>query len=439
MSYSPPAHNYGQRIYKRILRIILWVLGILFILIIIIILLVQTPYVQNIARTKAEQYLSRKLRTRVEIKELSISFPSHVSLGGIYIEDRQKDTLLAGKKLELGLNMWKLLHNEVAIGKVELSGITCKIKRELPDTSFNFQFIIDAFAPAGPPKPKAPSDTAQMLVTLQSLQLDSIRVIYKDVVTGNDLEAWIGHTAVSMKEFNTVAQRFAVASLQVKDTRARFYRTRPLLPAAPDAVSPPPARTPYFALQTFLLDQVLLDYRDSVGSFYTNMALGKLAGELKSMDLDRHLIEVKSITLDQTSASVLLGKKASVPVIKKASPATPGSGLPTPDSTQGWRIIAASVQLNDDAIRYDDDNQRRMASGMDYAHIKTTGLTLHAANLLYSSDTISAHITEGSMKEKSGFELSRLQTRFFYSARQAYLEDLDLRTPHTILRDFVRI
>src|SRR5882757_2844276 len=216
MSYSPPAQHYGRRIYKRILRVILWILGIFFILIIIIILLVQTPYVQNIARTKAEQYLSRKLRTRVEIKELSVRFPSHVSLGGIYIEDRQKDTLLSGKKLELGLNMWKLLHNELAIGKVELSGITCKVKRELPDTSFNFQFIIDAFASTEPKKPTAASDTAQMLITLQSLQLDSIRVVYKDVVTGNDVEAWIGHTVVSMKEFNTVAQRFAIAALQIK-------------------------------------------------------------------------------------------------------------------------------------------------------------------------------------------------------------------------------
>jgi len=42
--------------------------------------------------------------------------------------------------------MWKLLRSDIAINKVELEGITATIKRQLPDTSFNFQFIIDAFA-----------------------------------------------------------------------------------------------------------------------------------------------------------------------------------------------------------------------------------------------------------------------------------------------------
>ena len=294
MPGSPPAHNYGRRLFKKIVRIILIFLGSVLLLIVIILILVQTSWVQNIARKKAQRWLADKLHTRVEINELRISFPDHVSLGGVYLEDLQKDTLLSGEKIEIGVNMWKLFHSELAIGEVKLEGITCKIKRELPDTAFNFQFIVNAFASKTPASPKSPADTASFAVTLKSLQLDSVRLVYKDVVTGNDVETWIGHTRVTMKELNTAAGQFAVASLQIKDTRARFYRTHPLVAATALAVNhaaiTKTARGPYFSLRSFLLDNVLLDYRDSVGAFYT---VGSSRVDLQACKLEYSIVSPK--------------------------------------------------------------------------------------------------------------------------------------------------
>ena len=119
-------------------------------------LLVQTPYVQNIVREQAQHWLAGKLKTKLSIGKLYIGFPQTVELGDVYIEDLQKDTLLAGKSIKVNINMWKLLHSDFAINTVSLEGITAKIKRQLPDTSFNFQFIADAFAgkEASPVSPK---------------------------------------------------------------------------------------------------------------------------------------------------------------------------------------------------------------------------------------------------------------------------------------------
>src|SRR5262245_44113920 len=145
MPSQPPAHNYGnRRVFRKIVRIFLWTVGSLLLLIVTIILLLQTPWAQNIIRSKAQSYLAGKLKTRVEIQELRVLFPKTVSLGGVFIGDQQKDTLIWGKKLEVGLDMWKLIHGEIALSTINLNGITAKVKRELPDTSFNFQFIIDA-------------------------------------------------------------------------------------------------------------------------------------------------------------------------------------------------------------------------------------------------------------------------------------------------------
>ncbi len=136
---------------------------------------------------------------------------------------------------------------------------------------------------------------------------------------------------------------------------------------------------------------MLLDYRDSVSALYTQADLKRLAGEVQGMDIERQVFRLKSIAIDSS------------------------------------------------VVQFDRGNDPRSRQGMDYSHIKAEGLTLHASGLLYSPDSIAAFISAASLKEQSGFELDKLQTNFVYTSHEARLDNLDLRTPHTILRDFVRV
>ena len=72
---------------KTVLFIILFFL--------IILLLVQTGPVQNVLRAKAVTWLEKKLQTRVEVGKVYVSFPKNIVLENVYMEDRQKDTLLS--------------------------------------------------------------------------------------------------------------------------------------------------------------------------------------------------------------------------------------------------------------------------------------------------------------------------------------------------------
>ena len=160
MSEQKPVSHTHHSVYRRLGRLFLKIILGIFVLLLLVIILVQTSFVQNIAREKAQAYLAGKLKTKVLIGKLYIGFPQTVELGNIYIEDLQKDTLLSGKSLKVNINMWKLLHSEIAVNKIELEGITAKIKRLLPDTSFNFQFIADAFAGKEPAQPRAKDTSA---------------------------------------------------------------------------------------------------------------------------------------------------------------------------------------------------------------------------------------------------------------------------------------
>src|SRR5438067_9654255 len=142
---------------RRILRIFLKTLLFLFLFIVLVFLLILTPPVQRFLTVRVQNYLGNKLHTKVSIGRIGFGLSGNIALKDVYIEDKTKDTLVSGGAIKAHLNYLKLFSNEVEVKDIELQNITAKIKRILPDTVFNYQFIVNAFA--GEQK-KAP-DTAQ--------------------------------------------------------------------------------------------------------------------------------------------------------------------------------------------------------------------------------------------------------------------------------------
>lgn len=134
------------RFWRQLSRIALKTLLYTLLFVILIVIFIHTPPAQNLLRNKAVAYLEKKLKTRVEIGRVHFTLPKKIVLEDIYIEDQQKDTLIAGGTIRANLSFFKLFSNEVEIDHLQLQDITARVRRILPDTAFNFKFIIDAFA-----------------------------------------------------------------------------------------------------------------------------------------------------------------------------------------------------------------------------------------------------------------------------------------------------
>src|ERR1700676_2659063 len=113
-----------KKIIRRIFRIIVTTVLIILGIFILILLLIQTGPVQNYGRGKIEAYLENKLHTKVRIGSLYIGFPSRIILKNIYLEDRRKDTLLFGVKIEVDISMLRLFSKELRITNLELDDAT---------------------------------------------------------------------------------------------------------------------------------------------------------------------------------------------------------------------------------------------------------------------------------------------------------------------------
>ena len=143
-----------MKLAKKIVRIFAIIIVCVIVLNIILFLTFSIPSVQKFAADFAIGKLKPKVKTEMSIDRIRIRLFNTVEIGGLYVEDQKKDTLLFADKLSARVNVWNLLDNQLSIESVRLDNFTAKVYRETPDSTFNFQFIIDAFAPTDTVKKK---------------------------------------------------------------------------------------------------------------------------------------------------------------------------------------------------------------------------------------------------------------------------------------------
>ncbi|MEO0896644.1 MAG: translocation/assembly module TamB domain-containing protein [Bacteroidota bacterium] len=103
--------------------------------------------------SQADWILEKQIGTEVQLEEVSVVFPDKIALNGISIKDQQDEDLLQLRGLHisvLNFSLWHYLFSEDSVSSISVNGVELNqpdlfIYRRKRDSSFNFQFIIDAF------------------------------------------------------------------------------------------------------------------------------------------------------------------------------------------------------------------------------------------------------------------------------------------------------
>ncbi|OQP46943.1 hypothetical protein A4H97_05330 [Niastella yeongjuensis] len=415
---------------KISLKILLWFVAVL----LLIAVLVQTPPVQNFARKKVQAWLQTKLGTRFEIGRLRIGFPSSVVLDNVYVEDKTKDTLLYGGRIKVSLQMLKLLHNEVQIGDIRLQNMTAKIKRQLPDTTFNFQFIIDAFVSENT-KPAKPADTAALKMGIDNVYLDNIRFLYKDTISGNDWTIQLAHFNTHITRFDPQKSVYDVPVFYLDGLTARMYQYKPLV-TVEDVVANDSsmAPMPVIQLKQVQLKNIDVDYQNKVSAFYAQAKIKDLDTRVNTTDLNGRRIILDRVRLSGIDTRVTMGKTQGTKLVAEKAK-TEAKDV----ANQSWLVNVNNVNIQKTNFQFDDENQPRQKQVLDYGHLKATDVTLQSRQFYMSGDTITTSIQEGSLKEQSGFTLKKLQGDLVYTSKKVYADNLLVETPGTRIRNTIHL
>lgn len=426
MNQDKKKKNRNARVARIMAKIVLYTT--LFFL--VILLLLQTGPVQNLLRKKIVAWLETRLDTKVEVRSMRFYYPSNIVLQDIYVEDRQKDTLLSGGRVDADIKLWQLItQNETIIESISFENITAKIRRDLPDTQFNFQFIVDAFAPRDS---VIAADTSGSAITLRALKLDKVRLLYKDIVTGSDVVAWVEHLDARIDYFDPARLQFDVPQTTISGLIASVNQSKPLATPEPEIKDSLEAMEPIvmqLAFNELDIRSTRLTYNNDVSATYGTLAIGSLLVKPNGFDFTNRVIDLQDLVLQHTGAVFRLGQKQEARVVEEEVEQELES-----QAKAGWRISIENFDLAHNHFQFDNDNKPRANAGMDYSHLKADSLTLKGNNFLFSRDTISGSIAGASFKEQSGFILNNLETGFFYSEQGSRLEDLFLKTPGTELK-----
>ncbi len=139
---------------RKVFKIFLYGIGINLLLVIAIVVWLNTGSGQNFVRTRAQAFLRGKLKTEVTIAKLGYGLPKYIVLEGVLLKDQKNDTLLYAGKLKVDLDMLKLIRKEVDVNQLVLQNVHSHIYRNLPDTNYNFTYIITAFVGNKPAAPR---------------------------------------------------------------------------------------------------------------------------------------------------------------------------------------------------------------------------------------------------------------------------------------------
>ncbi|PIF60186.1 translocation/assembly module TamB [Flavobacterium sp. 2] len=416
---------------KKTLRVLLWCLVSVVILLLLLIVLIQVPSVQNYVKDKAVTYLQDKIKTKVSLDHISIKFPKDIVLEGFYFEDQKKDTLLAGKRLELDVDLFKIASSELEINSVSLENVKANISRN-KNGVFNFDYIIKAFE-SKEPKAEDP-DSKPFKISVVKINLDNVNFNFKDDYSKNDVRVKLTHFDTKFKEFDLDKMNFDIPNIDLDGLKLVLNQdvVEKIAEASVKTADTISQRTDFsLKLGKISLSKIDIAYDNKDSKLDSGIKLGSLKLSFNEINLNKQLVDLNAFELKDLSGNLRLG-------IKDKQIQTPNLDT-TAIKQAGWKAKLNKIDIENVAFKFDDMQSKPTSKGLDYSHLDLSKMNFQAEKLYYANDTISGNIKVLTVNEKSGLNIQALKTDFFYGPKNAFLDNLYLKTPQTLVKDKIKV
>nr|WP_255474205.1 translocation/assembly module TamB domain-containing protein [Pontibacter qinzhouensis] len=418
----------AKHIGKVFLKILLWLLIFIVGLLVLIIVALQFPQVQHFAAQKGASYLAKTLDTRVEIGGFTTDWRNSIVLKEVYLEDQQQDTLWYSERLGVDLKIFSLLKGEINIGTIDLQNATAKVHIR-PDSSANFDFIMEAFASDTTTAPVDTTATA-MKLNLDVINLENIYLDFRDEAGGNLIKGRIGKFLTTMDELDLENEIYRVDEIELRNTAFSFIQTK--LPVETEESEPLEMQ---FGLNRVQLQNIDLSYHSQVANQRIELKLGDSELVTDDIDIPNAKIDLKSFDLHNTSLVYVQEKYKSADSLS-VNPARTAEKLDeTVEETQGqpvnWVIDLNEMDISGLQVKFDNFNTPAQPRGMDYDHLLFKDVELNAKNFVFSQNQIEIDLNQLKLAEKSGFRVNNFQAAIRVDSTSASLTNLDLQTDNS--------
>ena len=395
---------------KRILRLVGKSILVLLILFIILVVIIRTPWAQNIIVSKLTDYVSGKTNTKVEVERVFITFSGNIMAEGIYLEDKQGDTLLYSQEIQMDLPIYPLLFkNELSIDDVDSKNLVANIRRGTDAESFNFAFLIDAFATSDTTSVSEP-----MSISLGDFQFTDWKVRYDDTYLGTKINLNLGEMQVEVTEFDLDEMNFGIDDFVLKDSQLSYEQTHSPPTSDDTSTSTPPK----ISIDGIQLDKVELVYNSDPDDIQTRLQLSKFDLTELAVDVSKNSYKTDEIALK--NSNIILNLNQAKDTIKSQQENSPFQ----------WPEIelqANQLDLESNTLRFTRNGAKQNDSIFNPDAFTINELTFKADDLNYAPSDLAIELEAFSFRESSGIALQQLGFKTSITDTKAVISNLALR------------
>ncbi|MCP1250979.1 MULTISPECIES: translocation/assembly module TamB domain-containing protein [Elizabethkingia] len=398
----------------------------------LLILSLRLPVVQNFIKDRLVVYLENKIKTKVSLEKVYVAFPNNLQLQNLYLKGQDVDTLLAVRKLDVGLNMMKLMSSTADITSIDLEGVNANVVRNQKG-KFNFDYIINAFATSD----KEESSSKPFIISLNKIKLKDIGVTFKDQQSKNDIKLYFNSFDTRVKTFDLQKNNYAVGDINLDGLKLKLKQD--LVAEVSEKVgkkvdSLSKQQPMKIGLQGIKLTNFNIDYGDENTKTFAKVLFKELSTKVNQLDLENNAYNIDNVLLAGADirADLYLPAKKEDP--KKVQKISAGSG-----KEKAMKVLLGNLNFNDVKVVYNNTAVVPSKQGMDYNHLNFSRMNVDVRNFKIENNEFAGTVKSAEIKESKGLDIQRLTTNFTYGSKEAYLKNLYLQTPKTVLRDEVVI
>ena len=284
-----------MNVYQKILKYTAIAVAILIVLAIALVLSLQLPAVQNFAKKKLVNYLEEKIHTEVSLERVYVDFPNSLVMENLFLQGQKVDTLLFARKMDVGLNIPKLLKITADLTSIDLQGVKANVVRNENGT-FNFDYILDAFAT----KDSEESPSKPFIISLDKIKLKDIRVSFIDQQYRNDIALYFKSFETRVKTFDLQQNSYAANEITMDGLRLKLKQD--LLEEVADKVTEKvdslnqqkPMR---LALNKLNFTNFNIDYGDENTQTFAKIIFKELSTKINKLDIEHSNFGIENLYL----------------------------------------------------------------------------------------------------------------------------------------------
>lgn len=402
---------------RKILKVIVWVAVCLVLIFVLIAVVIQIPSIQTKIVNYATTFISDKTHTKVEIKNVSISFPKAVVIEGLYLEDLKQDTLVYAEKVKVNMALYDLLNNKIAVNSIALDEATIKLYSTKTDPIFNYNFLITAFSDTTSQTKPDTLSKSKWTFGLDQVDLKNVRFTYNDEFAGMNVFVTLKKSEISVDKIDLGESIYQFNKLILDGLTTTVLATE----SANTKNSQSTSILPKIGAKALQISNSMVSYTDSVGYLSVKSFIDE--SELNDAFID---LQKQQLVSDYLSLT-----KSKVEYHTFNPELQPDTTTKISTSENNWNVTLNRITLKDDSLLYKSGNKPPIKNVFDPDNLEYNHLILDADSFFYSADLTKVSVTKFSATDQNNFEIAGFATDFSMDQHSITAKKLKAKTTNS--------